>query len=64
LKSQGMKHLESDRKGDLYVHVQVAVPTKLTAEQKEKLQEFAKALGENNSPMHETFLERAKKFFS
>jgi molecular chaperone DnaJ len=63
LKAQGMKHLESDRKGDLYVHVQIAVPTKLTAEQKEKLQEFSAALGDNHSPMHETFLERAKKFF-
>jgi molecular chaperone DnaJ len=63
LKSQGVKHLESDRKGDLYVHVQIAVPNKLTSEQKEKLQEFAKALGENHSTMHETFLERAKKFF-
>jgi molecular chaperone DnaJ len=63
LKAQGMKHLESDRKGDLYVHVQIAVPTKLTAEQREKLQEFSAALGDNHSPMHETFLERAKKFF-
>jgi molecular chaperone DnaJ len=63
LKGQGMKHLESDRKGDLYVHVQIAVPTKLTSEQKEKLQEYAKALGENHSPLHESFLEKAKKFF-
>jgi molecular chaperone DnaJ len=63
LKAQGMKHLESDRKGDLYVHVQIAVPTRLTAEQREKLQEFSAALGDNHSPMHETFLERAKKFF-
>lgn len=63
LKNQGIKHLNSERKGDLYVHVQIAVPTKLNAEQKEKLQEFAKALGEHNSPMHETFLEKAKRFF-
>ena len=63
LKGQGIKHLDSDRKGDLYVHVQIAVPTKMTAEQKEKLQEFAKSLGENHSPLHETFFERAKKFF-
>jgi molecular chaperone DnaJ len=63
LKSQGMKHLDSDRKGDLYVHVQIAVPTKLNSEQKEKLQEFSRALGDNHSPLHETFLEKAKKFF-
>jgi len=63
LRSQGVKHLEGDRKGDLYVHVQIAVPTKLNSEQKEKLQEFGKALGEHNSPMHESFLEKAKRFF-
>jgi molecular chaperone DnaJ len=63
LRNQGLKHLESDRKGDLYVHVQIAVPTKLTAEQKEKLQEYGKALGENQSPLQETFFEKAKRFF-
>ena len=63
LRSQGLKHLESDRKGDLYVHVQIAVPTKLNTEQKEKLAEFATSLGEHNSPLHESFLEKAKRFF-
>jgi molecular chaperone DnaJ len=63
LRSQGMKHLDSERKGDLYVHVQIAVPAKLNVEQKEKLQEFAKALGEHNSPLQESFLEKAKRFF-
>ncbi len=63
LRGQGLKHLDSDRKGDLYVHVQIAVPTKLNAEQKEKLAEFSKVLGENQSPMHESFLEKAKRFF-
>ena len=42
---------------------QIAVPNKLTSEQKEKLQDFAKALGENNSPLHESFFAKAKKFF-
>jgi molecular chaperone DnaJ len=63
LRGQGMKVLGADRRGDLYVHVQIAVPTKLNAEQKEKLQEFAKSLGEHHSPLEESFLEKAKKFF-
>lgn len=63
LRHQGMKEVGSERKGDLYVHVQIAVPSKLNAEQKEKLQEFAKALGEHNSPLQESFLEKAKRFF-
>ncbi len=64
LRTQGVKHLDSDRKGDLYVHVQIAVPTKLSAEQKEKLQEFARALGEHQSPLQESFFEKAKRFFT
>ncbi|TLD69558.1 molecular chaperone DnaJ [Phragmitibacter flavus] len=63
LKNQGVKHLNADRKGDLYVHVKIAVPTKMTQEQKDKLSDFAKVLGENHSPMHESFLDKAKRFF-
>ncbi len=63
LRGKGIKVMGRDQFGDLYVHVQIAVPNKLNAEQKEKLQEFAKALGENNSPLHESFFARAKKFF-
>jgi len=58
-----MKVLGRDQFGDLYVHVQIAVPNKLTSEQREKLIEFSKALGENNSPLHESFFAKAKKFF-
>lgn len=63
LRGKGMKVLGQDRHGDLYVHVQIAVPTKLSAEQREKLEAFAAALGEQTSPMEESFLEKAKKFF-
>jgi molecular chaperone DnaJ len=63
LRDQGVKHLDSERKGDLYVHVQIAVPTKLTTEQKDKLREYAQALGENPSQLEESFFEKAKRFF-
>jgi molecular chaperone DnaJ len=64
LRSKGLKRLGESHQGDLYVHVQIAVPTKLSSEQKAKLQEFAHLLGENASEMEESFLEKAKKFFS
>ncbi len=35
-----------DRRGDLYVHVQIEVPTKLSKREKELLEEFAKERGE------------------
>jgi molecular chaperone DnaJ len=39
------------------------VPTKLNGEQREKLDAFAQSLGEQTSPMEESFFEKAKKFF-
>ncbi|MEM1084713.1 MAG: molecular chaperone DnaJ [Verrucomicrobiota bacterium] len=63
LRERGMPVLSSTRKGDLHVEVQVEVPTKLNSEQKDKLREFSELIGEQNSPMHEGFLEKAKRFF-
>ena len=64
LRGNGVRALGSNYKGDLLVQVQVEVPTKLNAEQKEKLQEFAELVGEENSPIHESFFEKAKRFFT
>ena len=63
LRGEGIKDLSGGRKGDLYVKVQVEVPTRLNHEQKEKLREFAESIGEHNSPLQESFLEKAKRFF-
>jgi molecular chaperone DnaJ len=64
LRHRGIKDISSGRKGDLHVEVRVEVPTKLNAGQKEKLREFAESIGEENSPMHEGFIEKAKRFFN
>ena len=64
LRGKGIKTLGAESHGDLYVHVQIAVPTKLNAEQKGHLEAFAKSVGENHtSTMEESFFEKAKKFF-
>lgn len=64
LRGKGMKTLGEQRHGDLYVHVQIAVPTKLTAEQRGHLEAFATSFGETpSSSMEESFFEKAKKFF-
>lgn len=62
LRDRGMPALNGRGKGDLHVEVQVEVPTKLTSEQREKLVAFTESIGEKNSPMHESFLEKAKRF--
>jgi len=64
LRDKGMPSLSSNgRKGDLHVSVQVEVPTKLNASQESKLREFAESIGDKNSPMRESFVEKAKRFF-
>jgi len=63
LRDKGVTNLSNGRKGDLHVEVQVEVPTKLNSEQKEKLRDFTESIGEENSPMEEGFLEKAKRFF-
>ncbi len=63
LRGKGVKDLSSGYKGDLHVEVKVEVPTKLNSDQKEKLGEFTDSIGEKNSPMQESFFQKAKKFF-
>jgi molecular chaperone DnaJ len=43
--------------------VQVEVPTRLSHEQKVKLQEFAGLLDGQETPISQGFFEKAKKFF-
>lgn len=64
LRGKGMPHLRGAGQGQLLVRAVVEVPTKLTAEQRRKLEEFAESCGDQNAPMTRSFLERAKEFFS
>jgi molecular chaperone DnaJ len=64
LRGKGMPELNSSVTGDLLVRVIVEVPMRLDSDQKNKLMEFAASMGEDNSPMHKSFLEKARDFFS
>ena len=64
LKGKGMPQLNRSVAGDLLVRVLVEVPTKLDGEQRRKLEEFAASMGEENSPIHKSFFEKAREFFS
>ncbi|RYD26553.1 MAG: molecular chaperone DnaJ, partial [Verrucomicrobiaceae bacterium] len=64
LRGKGIAALSGGgRKGDLNVRVQVEVPTKLNSSQQEKLREFSESIGDHNSPMQESFFQKAKRFF-
>ena len=63
LRSKGIPSLNSSTRGDLMVRVLVEVPTKLNSEQRRKLEEFAALMGDDNSPLHQGFFDKAKEFF-
>lgn len=63
LRDKGLPELGGSHKGDLLVNVQIEVPVRLKKDQEEKLQAFSESIGEENSPMHESFFEKAKRFF-
>src|SRR5256886_1380619 len=63
LRGKGIVHVNGRERGDLLVRMMVEVPTRLNAEQRAKLQEFAELCGEENTPLRKSFFERAKEFF-
>jgi len=63
LRGKGVPSLNSHSRGDLIVRVAVEVPTRLNGEQRKKLEEFSALMGEENSPLHKSFFDKAKEFF-
>jgi molecular chaperone DnaJ len=63
LRGKGVVNIEGRGRGDLLARVVVEVPTRLNAEQRRKLEEFSALVGEENTPLHKSFFERAKNFF-
>jgi molecular chaperone DnaJ len=63
LRGKGIPSLNSTTRGDLMVRVLVEVPSKLNGEQRRKLEEFAELMGDDNTPLHKSFFEKAKEFF-
>ena len=63
LRGKGMSVLRSDRRGDMYVELAVETPSKLSAKQKQLLEEFAAESGHDVSPQHQSFLDKAKRFW-
>jgi molecular chaperone DnaJ len=66
LRAKGIKGVRSSIAGDLYVHVQVETPVKLTEPQREILQQFERSLAEGgarHSPQSKGWFDRVKSFF-
>ena len=63
LKGLGVPHLNSSARGDLFVHVSVKVPQKLTRDQRRLLEELRDVLPAENEPEEKSILEKVKDYF-
>jgi len=67
LRGKGIKGVRSSYPGDLYCHVRVETPVKLTEHQRKLLKELDESLkkgGDNHSPTDKGCFDKAKEFFS
>jgi molecular chaperone DnaJ len=66
LRGKGIKGVRASVPGDLYVHVVVETPVKLTDTQRDLLKQFEKSLtegGARHSPQSKGWFDRVKSFF-
>ncbi len=63
LRSLGVPHLQGSGRGDLFVHIDVKIPTKLTREQKKIFEQLKDTLPVENEPHDKSILEKVKDYF-
>jgi len=59
----GMPHLNGRRRGDLYVHLRVVVPSKLSSEQRRLIEEVEELGGGLDTEVDRGFFERLRRAF-
>jgi molecular chaperone DnaJ len=64
IKGRGISKRGGSARGDLYVTVDVVVPTKLTREQKDLLTKLAATIATENKPIQKKILEKVREIFS
>jgi molecular chaperone DnaJ len=64
LRNRGMPRLNSNNRGDLYIHVEVKVPTKLTREQRKLIESLAQSLPADNKPKEKGIFDKVKDYFA
>jgi molecular chaperone DnaJ len=64
LRGKGVPVLNGSGRGDLYIHVGVTVPTRLTREQRKLLEQLRDTLPVDNSPAEKGLFEKVKDYFA
>jgi molecular chaperone DnaJ len=63
LRGLGVPRLQGGGRGDLYVHVEVKTPSKLTREQKKLFEQLRETLPVENEPHEKGILDKVKDYF-
>ncbi len=63
LKGKGVPVLNGHGRGDLYIHIDVAVPSKLTREQRKLFEQLRETLPAENEPQEKGLLDKVKDYF-
>lgn len=61
LRGAGMPELDSQRRGDLFLHIRVVIPRRLSGEERRLVEEAAELAGEGDLGVDESFLQRLKR---
>ncbi len=63
LRHKGLPNLNGGPRGDLIVHIDVRVPSRLTREQKKLLEQLRETLPADNAPTEKGLFEKVKDYF-
>lgn len=64
LRHKGVPALNGGGRGDLYIHIDVKTPTRLTREQRKHLEQLRDTLPVDNAPHEKGLFEKVKNYFS
>ena len=63
LKGLGVPRLQGSGRGDLFVHIDVRIPSKLTREQRKLFEQLRETLPAENEPHEKGLMDRVKDYF-
>lgn len=63
MKGLGVPHISSSGRGDLYVHLHVRIPNKLTREQRKLFEQLREVLPVENEPSEKGIFDKVKDYF-
>jgi molecular chaperone DnaJ len=63
LRGLGVPHLQGSGRGDMFVHILVHIPSKLTREQRKMFEQLRETLPAENEPHEKSILEKVKDYF-